>query len=104
MYTHLIHRLVMCIASLHKFSLLSHLLTHPHNLQLPLIWSTRARATGRRTRHLRSHKRRVNESVEECVSISDSKIVTTTCETFMFLHVTHTMYGIYIYSCNNEVV
>jgi hypothetical protein len=31
MYTHLIHRLVMCIASLHKFSLLSHLLTHSHN-------------------------------------------------------------------------
>jgi hypothetical protein len=27
MYTHLIHRLVMCIASFDKFSLLSHLLT-----------------------------------------------------------------------------
>jgi hypothetical protein len=47
MYTHLIHRLIMCIASLHKFSLLSHLLTHPHNLQLMLVRSTRARATGR---------------------------------------------------------
>jgi hypothetical protein len=63
MYTHLIHRLVMCIASLHKFSLLSHLLTHPHNLQLLLVRSMRARATGRRTRPLRSHRRRVNESV-----------------------------------------
>jgi hypothetical protein len=42
MYTHLIHRLVMCIASLHKFSLLSHLFTHPHNLQLLLVRSTRA--------------------------------------------------------------
>jgi hypothetical protein len=31
MYTHLIHRLGMCIASLHKFALLSHLFTHPHN-------------------------------------------------------------------------
>jgi hypothetical protein len=77
MCTHLIHRLVMCIASLHKFSLLSHLLTHPHNLQLLLVRSTRARAMGRRTRPLRSHRRRVNESVEECVSISDSKIVST---------------------------
>jgi hypothetical protein len=76
MYTHLIHRLVMCIASLHKFSL-SHLLTHPHNLQLMLVRSARARAMGRRTRPLRSHRRRVNESVEECVSISDSKIVIT---------------------------
>jgi hypothetical protein len=75
MYTHLIHRLVMCIASLHKCSLLSHLLTHPHNLQLVLVRSTRARATGRRTHPLRSHRRQVNESVEECVSISDSKIV-----------------------------
>jgi hypothetical protein len=77
MYTHLIHRLVMCIASLHKFSLLSHLLTHPHNLQLMLVRSGRARGMGRRTRPLRSHRRRVNESVEECVSISDSKIVIT---------------------------
>jgi hypothetical protein len=42
MYTHLIHRLVTCIASLHKFSLLSHLLTYPHNLQLLLVRSTRA--------------------------------------------------------------
>jgi hypothetical protein len=78
MYTHLIHHLIMCTASLHKFSLLSHLLMHPHNLQLLLVWSTRARATGRRTRPLRSHRRRVNESVEECISISDSKIVITT--------------------------
>jgi hypothetical protein len=46
MYTHLIHRLVMCIANLHKFSLLSHFLTHPHNLELMLVRSTRARATG----------------------------------------------------------
>jgi hypothetical protein len=75
MYTHLIHRLVMCIASLHKFSLLSHLLTHPHNLQLLLAKSTRARATGRRTSPLRSHQRGVNESIEECVFISDSIIV-----------------------------
>jgi hypothetical protein len=67
MYTHLIHRLVMCIASLHKFSLLSHLLTHHHNLQLLLVRSTRARATGRRTCPLRSHRRRVNESVEVCI-------------------------------------
>jgi hypothetical protein len=37
----------MCIASLHKFMLLCHLLTHPHNLQLLLIRSTRARAMGR---------------------------------------------------------
>jgi hypothetical protein len=36
MCTHLIHRLVMCIASLHKFAVLSHLFTHPHNLQLQL--------------------------------------------------------------------
>jgi hypothetical protein len=42
MCTHLIHRLVMCIASLHKFMLLSHLFTHPHNLQLLLVRSTRA--------------------------------------------------------------
>jgi hypothetical protein len=77
MYTHLIHRLVMCIASLHKFSLLYHLLAHPHNLQLLLVQSTRARATGRRTRPLISHRRRVNESIEESVSISDSKIVIT---------------------------
>jgi hypothetical protein len=56
MYTHLIHRLVMCIASLHKFSLLSHLLMHPHNLQLMLVRLTRARATGSRTRPLRSHR------------------------------------------------
>jgi hypothetical protein len=77
MYTHLIQRLVMCIASLYKFSLLSHLLTHPHNLQLLLIRSTRARATGRRTCPLRSHRRRVNKSIEECVSISDSKSVIT---------------------------
>jgi hypothetical protein len=77
MFTHLIHSLVMCIASLHKFSLLSHLLTHPHNLQLLLVRSTRARATGRRTRPLRSHRRRVNVSVKEYVSISDSKIVIT---------------------------
>jgi hypothetical protein len=76
MYTHLI-RLVICIASLHKFSLLSHLLTHPHNLQLLLVRSTRVRATGRRSRPLRSHRRRVNESVEECLSISDSKMVIT---------------------------
>jgi hypothetical protein len=77
MYTHLIHRLVICIASLHKFSLLSHLLTHPHNLQLLLVRSTRARAMGRQTHPLRSHRRRVNVSIEECVSISDSKIVIT---------------------------
>jgi hypothetical protein len=57
MYTQFIHRLVMCIASLHKFSLLSHLLTHPHNLQLLLVRSTRARDTGRRTHPLRSHQR-----------------------------------------------
>jgi hypothetical protein len=42
MYTHLIHRLVMCIASLHKFALLSHLFMHLHNLQLLLVRSTRA--------------------------------------------------------------
>jgi hypothetical protein len=77
MYTHLIHRLVMCTASLHKFSLLSHLLTHTHNLQLLLVRSTRARATGRRSRPLRSHRRRVNESVEEYIFVSDSKIVIT---------------------------
>jgi hypothetical protein len=77
MYTHLIHRLVMCIASLHKSLLLSHLLTHPHNLQLLLVQSTRARATGRQTHPLRSYRRRVNKSVEECISISDSKIVIT---------------------------
>jgi hypothetical protein len=77
MYNHLIHHLVMCIARLHKFSLLSHLLAHPHNLQPLLVRSTRARATGRRTRPLRSHRRRVNESVEECVFISDTKIVIT---------------------------
>jgi hypothetical protein len=77
MYTHLIHHLVMCIASLHKFSLLSHLFTHPHNLQLLLVRSMRARATRRRTCPLRSHRQRVNLSVEECVSISDSKIVIT---------------------------
>jgi hypothetical protein len=77
MYNHLIYHLVMCIASLHKFSLLSHLLTYPYNLQPLLVRSTRARATGRRTRPLGSHRRRVNEFVEECVSISDSKIVIT---------------------------
>jgi hypothetical protein len=76
-YTYLIHRLVKCIASLHKFSLLSHLLTQPHNLQLLLVRSMRARAMGRQTHPLRSHRRRVNESVEECVSTSDSKIMIT---------------------------
>jgi hypothetical protein len=42
MYTHLIHRLGMYIASLHKFALLSHLFTYPHNLQLLLVRSMRA--------------------------------------------------------------
>jgi hypothetical protein len=41
MYTHLIHRFGMCIASLNKFALLSHLFMHPHNLQLLLVRSTR---------------------------------------------------------------
>jgi uncharacterized membrane protein YgcG len=45
MCTHLIHRLVMCIASLHKFALLSHLFTHPHKFA---AWDRRPWARVRR--------------------------------------------------------
>jgi hypothetical protein len=45
-YTYLIHHLLMLHASQHIFLLLSHLLTQHHNLQLLLVGSTRAQATG----------------------------------------------------------